>query len=75
MRRRWPGPAFVAARFKSTFPLLDGFQSESSQASSSPLRFQRGGLPGLEEAPTFSSALRLVSRFARAYRLVVSRLT
>jgi hypothetical protein len=39
---------------------------ESSHVRSSGSRLQRGGLPGLALASTFSRALRFVSRFARA---------
>ncbi len=43
-----------------------GFHIESSHVRSCGSRFQRGGFPGLAVASTFSRALRLVSRLARA---------
>jgi hypothetical protein len=67
MRRKVAGRLFLLASGPSV-PLhnVGTYQRESSHSSSATSRFHRGGLAGRTEGSTFSSALRLVSTFARA---------
>jgi hypothetical protein len=64
---RWAGYLFFAGIRPVYLQIIwTASQSESSHSSNSTSRLHRGGLSGRTEGSTFSRALRLVSRLARA---------
>src|ERR1035438_7635881 len=65
-------PILAGDRTLSFLLWVSASHSESSHVNSSRSCFHRGGLEGLVAGSTCLSALRFVSRLARAYRLVVS---